>query len=429
MSFLHCEHLIADKPRVLTNINMSKIFKKDDCSETVRNKVKTDKFDLVNYELEDLPEHGDVFNEKTRILRVKIHEPGKSGWTLLKFFIKELPDGTKDSKNAFTKEGEIYSSVLPEIRKYLRGKVFPECYFAKNNEVVVLEDLSLSGYKARNDYIPYDESHIDAVLSAIANYHAASLVSEKKRSRSVADLMPDGGKELMFIQDTENPIFDFFCSSINTIESVMEAYFSYYERETFERAKKLLTSIPERLKIIDKDCKFKVFSHGDLWNNNIMFNYTDEGEVNSAVIFDFQLCKYTTPAFDVLQAVYLTTLNLNVNADQFYEERLVFYFNGLSRYLAEQDVSIHGISTWAEFKATADSMRPVMLAIAPLCLHFMLLPKEVVKKHMTKEDAREAILKQDRSEIVLHAMTVNENYRRRITHSVRDMLEYLKTHK
>lgn len=45
---------------------------------------------------------------------------------------------------------------------------------------------------------------------------------------------------------------------------------------------------------------FNVLTHGDFWSSNIMFNYLQSGEVDETLLVDFQICKWGSPAEDLL---------------------------------------------------------------------------------------------------------------------------------
>lgn len=53
-----------------------------------------------------------------------------------------------------------------------------------------------------------------------------------------------------------------------------------------------------------KSDEFNVLNHGDSWCNNIMFNYNDDGKLNKIMLVDFQMCKYGSPAQDLLYFIF-----------------------------------------------------------------------------------------------------------------------------
>lgn len=54
---------------------------------------------------------------------------------------------------------------------------------------------------------------------------------------------------------------------------------------------------------------FNVILHCDLWSNNVMFKYDADGELEDAVIVDFQVCYYGPPALDITYTLYTSSHN------------------------------------------------------------------------------------------------------------------------
>lgn len=45
---------------------------------------------------------------------------------------------------------------------------------------------------------------------------------------------------------------------------------------------------------------FNTLTHGDLWSSNLLYKYYPDGNIDSAILLDYQLCKYGSPAQDLL---------------------------------------------------------------------------------------------------------------------------------
>lgn len=46
--------------------------------------------------------------------------------------------------------------------------------------------------------------------------------------------------------------------------------------------------------------EFNTLNHGDFWLSNLMCNYLPDGNVNQVILIDFQICKWGSPALDLL---------------------------------------------------------------------------------------------------------------------------------
>lgn len=78
-------------------------------------------------------------------------------------------------------EVKFYTEILPELYQFQRNKMktnlfnsVPECYYAKNN-LLILEDLHVRDFKMadRRDGLPLE--HAKAVIIELARFHSLSL--------------------------------------------------------------------------------------------------------------------------------------------------------------------------------------------------------------------------------------------------------------
>lgn len=47
------------------------------------------------------------------------------------------------------------------------------------------------------------------------------------------------------------------------------------------------------------ETRFNVLNHGDMWSNNIMYKYDNNGKVDECLLVDLQLCHYNSPVHDL----------------------------------------------------------------------------------------------------------------------------------
>lgn len=79
------------------------------------------------------------------------------------------------------------------------------------------------------------------------------------------------------------------------------------------------------------DAEFNVLCHGDLWSNNAMFRYDDNGQITHTMLVDFQAGYWTSPLMDVVYALY-TSSAASVNETN-WDELMAVYQAHLERVL------------------------------------------------------------------------------------------------
>lgn len=104
----------------------------------------------------------------------------------LSFFVKSLPKTDESRKKMlvetgiFTKEVRFYEKILPSLTNQSepwcpRGYLF-------RDDLLVLENLSLGGYKLLPFRFKFEKTHVEVTLKTLARFHASSIVFEQKRS-------------------------------------------------------------------------------------------------------------------------------------------------------------------------------------------------------------------------------------------------------
>jgi len=91
--------------------------------------------------------------------------------------------------------------------------------------------------------------------------------------------------------------------------------------------------VQQYLKMCEKNLEtdplaFNTLTHGDFWSSNLMCNYLANGQIDEVIMVDFQLCKWGSPAQDLLFFITLSAAS-DIKLKEFdnfvriYWERLV----------------------------------------------------------------------------------------------------------
>lgn len=181
----------------------------------------------------------------------------------------------------FKREVFFYEKVVPAFENFQRTKAidgfvaYPKCYGCVIDEdmdtyLIVMEDLRSHQYRMWPKKDPVDVDHARAVICELAKFHAVSF--------AMKDQQPDIFNELNNIEDLlkellqQNSFISYLKESHDQISAVLEKYLP-------QHVGKLRCIWEETMPIVNRILDGKTFEpfvvllHGDLWNNNTLFQY------------------------------------------------------------------------------------------------------------------------------------------------------------
>lgn len=77
--------------------------------------------------------------------------------------------------------------------------------------------------------------------------------------------------------------------------------------------------------------EFSVLNHGDAWCNNFMFQYDEAGHLKETYFVDLQMCRYSSPAQDLIYFI-LSSTDIEVKIAKF-DYLVKFYHEKLTENL------------------------------------------------------------------------------------------------
>ncbi|XP_003428059.1 uncharacterized protein LOC100678478 isoform X1 [Nasonia vitripennis] len=249
-------------------------------------------------------------NYMSIVLRTKIIGRRGNGSPYKKSFMRkmllcnmQLAKITRNS-NLFRIESYFYEKLLP-----LLGPFGPDCILAQPREII-MEDLGDRDFSICERRKLLDLEHCSAVVQTLASMHASSLHLKLSSPDRFAELVAPLCENI-FPTDTEESIGSFFESGVDfalkSLESIEPRtgrveraieFLRSYQDKVAESMRQLLRPRPE------DEQRFWVITHGDTWNNNIMFLHDAEGKVVRVKFVDFQVARHSSPAFDFTYFLY-----------------------------------------------------------------------------------------------------------------------------
>lgn len=236
---------------------------------------------------------GDNFtSELLRVVITGYQQPVKSNKVerKLNLLCKLAPQSAQRRQDfqagmSFDRESYFYTNILPQFLRFQtekglpetdQFKSFPKCYEVFSDAengiyVIILEDLRPKEFAMWPKEKPMPVDYLAAVLRELAKYHAVSFALKDQRPEHFAE-----HKKLVDI--TEN------CMSSENMRSMFtQCYQRVIDVLQNEEQKDIMRDIQRKFKQYFQACqnevasdRFGVVTHGDFWNNNILFR-THEG--------------------------------------------------------------------------------------------------------------------------------------------------------
>ncbi|BFF94525.1 uncharacterized protein DMAD_12132 [Drosophila madeirensis] len=344
----------------------------------------------------------------------------------LDYFIKSLPHKNEpqraecERKGVFRKESAIYAKILPNVQKYATKKLFPRCFYSRN-DILVLEDLTQE-YRHLKATESYTLEHYKLVLEHLAEVHAASIAWEEKEQFNIGERYKDVLIELHL--STEN---SWFMTGLKAIVFLAARHPQY---QTVEHQKfihnKLYNLLTKSEELVTPSRIIRnVLCHRDTWDRNIFFRFGSESSVlpSACCIVDFQLTKYCSPTLDVLFLLYIVA-----SADvrqEIYDESLEHYHISLQSHLIRLGLNGELISR-ENFLKECQRTRLAALIIWALTEPQTKMSSSISNRLRSQEPEKfDYYLNTDRSEMLLRVMKLQPGYEQTIMSPVKELVDYL----
>lgn len=185
----------------------------------------------------------------------------------------------------FAREVYIYKKLLPAFVRFQRERglseadsflSFPKVYACESNEsnetyVLIMEDLRPKDFQMwpKEKVIRID--HELLVMKELAKFHAISFAMKDQR--------PDEFEQFKQLDDTFSEICvkgKLSSFMVRTIERTADALNDPDHKKLMLNFKKTFVPMLENCFSMESCDQFGVIGHGDCWNNNFLFQYSDE---------------------------------------------------------------------------------------------------------------------------------------------------------
>ncbi|XP_005183476.2 uncharacterized protein LOC101896288 [Musca domestica] len=228
--------------------------------------------------------------------------------------------------NVFNKETEVYRVFIPEFEEMYREageevRFGPQAYsLPVEQEYLLLEDISLKGFKNANRQNSLDMEHCKFALKKLAKWHAASAVRVEHK----------GPYNEIYLKGSLNPDGEPLIRSMSTagIQNVLKVSQDFVDKDIYyESLKKMSVEFSDfLLRNVEypNPNEFNVLNHGDFWCNNMMFQYDEANNIEDVYLVDYQMARYSSPGDDLIYFLF-TSVQLQLKVAHF--DELVKYYH------------------------------------------------------------------------------------------------------
>ncbi|XP_063891857.1 uncharacterized protein LOC110374784 [Helicoverpa armigera] len=342
---------------------------------------------------------------------------------VLYFFIKAISRSNAAKANMvkelhlFDKEAYFYTEIKEKIE--VPGlKPWAARLITALDDAMVFEDLSSIHYKLRNKFDRFDMAHTLQALKTLARFHASSIIyEEKKKEETPGGYTINDEYEQSLDRGGYTSTSDWFCQCMYGALEAIKSYSKYTEADI-----NLIDSLWQgvwstALSLSDFAPKQKnVICHRDLWNNNIMFHYTEAGEnqpePDDCILVDFQAIRYQPPAGDVM-------LLLCCNLDPTFREQnlrlfLDFYYEELGKILCNYNVNIASIMSRDDFLQSAEEQRQWGLILCACLIPQFWLDDDLTTEIFSDNAQFNEILSKNKGLFIKKMMESNVDYKQKV---------------
>ncbi|XP_072377106.1 uncharacterized protein [Diabrotica undecimpunctata] len=334
-----------------------------------------------------------------------------------------------EETSAFEKEKFFYELYVP----YLKEEGFDCDYICKSyfceSDVVVLEDLDVSGYKIFEKEKYLDLDHCRACLKTMARFHADSILFELNKSKDLdweyklEEAFPEIFEDTVFI-DLNKLIIkhcQYVVRGLRKLTSFLPDH-RISEKEFVSAFDRGLSKIPKEMSDNIKNYR-SVISHGCLWANKFLFKYDGDNNIISCKIVDFQSIGLQPPVYDVLSFLYMNTRKSF--RDEYLQDLFDYYYQCFSSFIEKGGYTASEIISEGEFYEAYKKLRFLIKVHSMVDKSIMLIPDVIYTDHLKNDEDYTYFLFEGRPDIMVKIFLGNSYYREILTEDLIEMRSIL----
>ncbi|KAH8308450.1 hypothetical protein KR059_012765 [Drosophila kikkawai] len=226
----------------------------------------------------------------------------------------------------FSVERYMYETVLPALEQLYKDvdKVIhfsPISYQLKQKSNCLYLDYVLAkGYSVGNTRKGLNVTAMEAVLSKLAAYHAATACYIERNSGKIRELPKLSGNRVGAVAELKSLLQMKFHESLRSNDA----------REYEDKVKSFQKYLNAHVGVLDVKNSFNVILNGSCWSNNLLNQVDAFGNVKDSLFSDFHAAKYGPAVYDLFSLLLTAPAEKTSRFDgyvKYYHDQLVSNLN------------------------------------------------------------------------------------------------------
>lgn len=209
---------------------------------------------------------------------------------------------------------------------------YPKCYRTVDvdvNECLLLEDLAVRHFSTIDRQTgAMTADHVQLVMQGLAKFHAISFALRDQQPE-IFDELTSKLNEVMFLESNIQLRF-YLSEHANTVLKAVAAETDLLMKVT-ELYKTEAADIATECIDLRLTASASVITYGDVWQNNVMFNYDSNGKPAEVSFVDWQITRHASPILDIAFFIFCSTSK--ELRDAHYDQFLKTYHESLSNHI------------------------------------------------------------------------------------------------
>lgn len=168
---------------------------------------------------------------------------------------------------------------------------------------------------------------------------------------------------------------------------------------------------------------YNVFCHRDVWGGNVFFA-KDKPYEKGAVFVDFQLCRYSPAAIDVLMTLYINMKPEERKAVE--KECHQLYYENFTQELSTMSLKAGDIISYEEFESSLKDLALFGALYNCIAATILRVPGDYLKDmKLNRPDDFHRYTNVDRTDEVLELVKIDADFRDYMLECIDDMMELI----